>query len=236
MPRWATLHVVFLIEALAGPQCPRKCTCDYYASVHTIECDNQDLLRFPPDIPTWTTSVSFDGNFLTEFNISAFSTTVYFERLRIRYNEIVSIQAYNMTSQRRVGRRGGCSEIGKIYPRLIEVNLRGNKIRKLPKCLLSAWPVLKTLNLAENQFENVQDLNFVNHMRYYDSLEDVTLQGNKLTKLKRIDLYSPANALRNVKSIDLSKNRIDHMQSSVFTFLHKLKDIKLNNNLLRYDQ
>ena len=225
------LFLVILKTVEAGPACPRRCTCDYYSSIHTIECNNQEFENFPPSIPTWTTSLSFDGNFLTTLNLSAFNITVYFEEFRIRYNQISDIivdDVITIPSQ-----RGACSTINKIFPRLDTVNLRGNEIQALPKCLLAAWPVLKILNLAENQIKNIKDLNFVGHMYYYDSLEELYLKRNWITKLSRSELYSPANAMRKLKILDLSDNVILQLDGAVFMFLPELKDLRLQHNILR---
>ena len=217
--------------AKAGPTCPRNCNCDYYSSVHTIECDSQELADFPPDIPTWTTSLSFDGNFLRTLNLSAFNTSVYFEEFRIRYNQIDRI-IVNDISTNSTAKRGACSNIGQLYPRLVDVNLRGNRLRTLPKCLSAIWPVLKILNLSENRFKSFRDINFVNHLYYYDSIEELYIGRNQISELTKQDLFSPANALRNVRVLDLSGNLISHLDGTVFLFLPKLRDLRLHDNLL----
>ena len=231
----AVVWLLWSIFQLAngGPTCPRLCTCDYYSSVHTIECDNQELRAFPLDIPTWTTSLSFDGNLLAVLNLSAFNTTVYFEEFRIRYNQISRIVLGDVTMNY-PARRGACSGIGQLYPRLVDANLRGNRLKRLPKCLSAIWPVLKILNLSENRIRAIKNLNFVNHLYYYDSLEELYLRRNQISQLTQRDLFSPANALRNVKILDLSENHISRIDSAVFTFLPHLRDLRLQDNQIRY--
>lgn len=225
--------IVALVSAQTGPECPRKCTCDYYSAVHTIDCSSQDFNEFPVGIPTWTTSLTFDGNYLSVLNLASFNITTYFEKLRIRYNEIEHIQLDEDETHGGAGAKGTCRQAGKIFPRLIDVNLKGNQLRSLPKCVLSIWPKLKYLNLNENQFKNIKDLHLIGHQYYYRSIETLQLKGNRISRLNKYDWFSPSSALGKLKILDLSANRIRRIQTGFFTFLTELRDVQLQENLLR---
>ena len=227
--------VVGLVRGQTGPECPPKCTCDYYSAVHTIDCSSQDFDSFPDRIPAWTTSLTFDGNFLSQLDLSSFNTTVYFEKFRIRYNEIEQVVLKRDRSRERAPAKadGSCTRAGRIFPRLIDVNLKGNRLRGLPKCLLSVWPKLKFFNLNENRIASINDLHLLGHVYHYNSIEALRLRRNLIDRLRKRDWYSPASALRRVRILDLAENKIARIDGAVFMFLAELRELQLHGNQLR---
>ncbi|CAK8685216.1 extracellular matrix protein 2-like [Clavelina lepadiformis] len=225
--------ILFVILTRKTDSCPSMCTCDYYAAVHTVVCDSQDLYELPERIPEWSTSMNLDGNYLSQLDLTAFNTTVYFEKFRIRYNRIDDIVLTNDPHATMLGLRGACNAISATFPRLTHVNLRGNLLQKLPKCLFSAWPVLKVLNIDENRVRRIKDLNIANHITYSDSLEELSLKGNQIQALTYSELYTPLSALRKLKVLDLSENAIRKIEGLVFMFMSDLQEIKLQDNQIR---
>jgi len=213
--------------------CPRMCTCDNYAIFHATNCDSQDLESFPSGIPEWSTELSFDGNYLTTLDLTAFDTTVYFEEFSIRYNEIERVKLSNL-AERQPGMRGACNYAVVIFPRLKRVNLRGNALKKLPKCLLFAWPVLKILKLDENRIARIQDLNLAHPTARSASLKELSLRRNRITRIARDSLFTPSIALQNLTVLDVGENRIGSVESASFLFMRELVEVKLDRNRIRY--
>ncbi|XP_002126297.3 leucine-rich repeats and immunoglobulin-like domains protein 1 [Ciona intestinalis] len=229
--RLVAVGCVLFRFASAQPRCPQGCTCDYYATIHTINCDSQDMRHLPPDIPDWTTHVSFDGNFLTTLPLTGFNTSVYFEEFKFRYNEITKLEISEESLVTKEGRRGGCNHVVTIFPRLKSVNLRGNKIHNLPKCLLFAWPTLKILILDQNRITRVSDLNLASHLSHGASLQELSIMRNQIRRITS-DLQTPATSLRGLSYLNLGANIISKIQTGVFMFLPKLRVVKLNDNRL----
>lgn len=217
----------FASEVVNG--CPAKCSCDYYALVHTIECSNNDFYAIPNDIPEWSTLLRFDGNYIRTLDLNNFTIRKYFEEFRFRYNEIDTIIVKNKRLASSQANHG-CGTATAMFLRISSVNLRGNRLQKLPKCLLSVWPVLKILNLNENMISSLSKLNFDSYVGYSNTLKELYLQNNWISKISRSELYSPLTALRSLEILDVSHNFISEIEPGSLMFLKNLTDVRMNHN------
>nr|XP_039267382.1 leucine-rich repeats and immunoglobulin-like domains protein sma-10 [Styela clava] len=215
--------------------CPSGCDCAYYNSIHTLECNSQDLQEIPQNIPEWTTLLELDANELTELDLNFCDVCIYFEDFSFRYNRISNIIIKkNITSRYDKSRNLRCQDSTSIFPRVVNVDLKGNLIQKLPKCLWFVWLVLKILDLRENQIRSIQDLNLSGYFSSTNSMEELYLGGNRISQLIRKDLYSRTLALKRLRILDLSRNKIHTIDSGVFTFLDEIVDINLSDNKIGF--
>lgn len=212
--------------------CPQTCSCFYNAPIHVTDCNSQSFTKVPRNIPEWTTEFRLDGNYLTVLDLKLFETRQYYEEMSLRYNQIDTIQIETRNVSKSVT---SCGRVASFFYRLNSVNLKGNELRELPKCLLITWPSIKILNLNDNRITRFRDLNFAMYGRHTNSLEEIDLSGNGISQIVREDWYSQSLPLNRLRILNLSKNQIHTLESGVFTFLDELRVIDLGENKLGYD-
>jgi len=211
--------------------CPHPCICDYYAEVHILNCNNQELKKLPDGIPEWTTDIRFDGNLFSTLNLRNLTGKQYLEKINAKYNNLKTLELADVGTGART--YDPCSNVIDIYPRLKHINFRGNQFKRLPKCLLYAWPVLQELHLDYNQISTISELNMFGAVKYQQSLKVFTLKENNIRSLPKHTLFTPSNGLRGLHTFDVSHNQISGLQTTALYFMDELRQISLNDNRIR---
>lgn len=104
---------------------------------------------------------------------------------------------------------------------LLELNLRGNKLRKLQRNFNGA-DALQTIDLSHNEISQIDKLTFTS----LNSLFELNLSNNQLTDLQGF------SASKSLRFIDLSKNKLSHLvlPYDSFSNMPKLEALNLRNN------
>lgn len=205
-----------------------------------MDCSSNGLTEMVSNIPEWTTSIRMDANELRVLDLAFCDECNFLLELSYRYNDISRITYLQQRNTSRfaptfVKRRSTCNHVPYIFSRLLTINLKGNAIRSLPKCLLFVCPKLQHLNLDDNRIRNVHSLNLFPHY-HTDSLKELHISRNLISQLLRKDMYTNTIGLRRLSVLNLSANRIHTIESGVFTFIDGLQDLNLSSNKIGWVQ
>ncbi|XP_015610489.1 toll-like receptor 7 [Cephus cinctus] len=106
---------------------------------------------------------------------------------------------------------------------LKELDLSGNALTSVPEALHDL-PVLKTLDLGENQITEFKNGSF----RELHQLTGLRLIGNNIGNLTRGMLWD----LPNLQILNLARNKIQHVEIDAFSRNERLEAIRLDGNFL----
>lgn len=229
--KWILIFLLFIATKIEVFACPSLCSCDNFATDHLLDCNTRQMVKFPAEIPEWTTIINFDGNLIHNLNVNQIPTSLYLKELRVRYNYITSINVSDSTNDPILQKQ--CRHIKRFFFQLYTVDLTGNQLSQLPDCLLIAWSNVKTLVLNRNHFWDFNKLNFFHSRHYSYLLQNLKLRFNRFQHLNFFDTNNPYNALRGLHQIDLRNNQIESVESGFFMHFHHLKEVLLSGNNLK---
>ncbi|KAM6918496.1 uncharacterized protein FYW49_008120 [Xenentodon cancila] len=152
-------------------------------------------------------TLELSHNKLEEMTNETFSGLERLEILKMNYNLIsnLTINTFHNLSQ------------------IVELHLEGNKIAQLSDNIFSALTKLRVLNLRGNHLTSFTDKVFGFESSH---LEELNLQGNRLTELSSLSSFS------SLTDLILSFNQLSSLQENLFTNVTALENLDLSENLL----
>ncbi|CAC5361970.1 unnamed protein product [Mytilus coruscus] len=182
--------------------CPSSCSC----TVTTVDCSKRSLTEIPANIPSNTTILRLDENFITTVGSNVLSGLTSLTELNLAINRISSIDADAFSDLKEVR----------------SMDLSYDKLVSLPQSLLSTNTKLDTLSLMRNQLESLPEglLTFNTNLQYLD------LSFNKLVSLPQ-SLLSTNTKL---DTLYLTRNQLESLPEGLLTFNTNLQYLYLSNN------
>ncbi|XP_078621131.1 uncharacterized protein LOC144887630 [Branchiostoma floridae x Branchiostoma japonicum] len=220
---------------------------------HTVDCRYKGMEEFPREIPAETVKLHVEGNYITELNANDLAGLADLEKLNLHFNSINDIEDgsfsdlqnlqhlaldYNMvttvTGQTFVGLDKLSSlslihnnisiiEDGSFQPlsSLKVLDLSFNKITALGvSAILSGLEgSLKELGLRYNMLPEIPAA-----IGLLENLQTLNLAGNNITSISTIQ------NMTSLLTLDLSNNRVMHLDPGIFQNLENLQVLSMAYN------
>ncbi|GMT02376.1 hypothetical protein PENTCL1PPCAC_24550, partial [Pristionchus entomophagus] len=228
---------------------------DIIPTVHTLIMRNCSLPSLPSSFVAGMEQLrrlDLRGNDIRDVDAEAFTGVPGLEHLDLSSNRRLSLplRAFDRLETLRTLDMSECGmkelEQGIFHglEQLEELRLKKNRLSLLPRGLFSQQRHLRELDLGENKLDTTAAVSPPPHLRrlnlssnsikYMDRLDH-------LTRLERLDisynyvlfLPSPPSFPSSLRFLDLSHNRLQHIQTAAFDSLPDLKhlDLSYNKNL-----
>uniref|UniRef100_A0AAV2L846 Uncharacterized protein n=1 Tax=Knipowitschia caucasica TaxID=637954 RepID=A0AAV2L846_KNICA len=134
------------------------------------------------------------------------------EELQLNYNHITTLMDGSLNH----------------YPSLKTLSLACNQLQTIQPTAFQHLPVLTSLNLANNDLYNgYEDASAA--LKYLQSLKALDLSENKLNEENVMVLLEN---LTTVEYLNLSGNLMQRLDENIFRYLHHLKELDLQQNIL----
>ncbi|MBN3317933.1 PODN protein, partial [Atractosteus spatula] len=210
--------------------CPEDCAC---TPEGVVDCAGVDLEHFPSGLPDTTRHLSLQNNQIQAVTVDELSRLFRLETLNLQNNRLTS--------------HGLDDEAFELLDHLSYLYLANNKLTTAPKSLPSS---LVSADFAANQLTKIYPYTFGQKPH----LKSVYLHNNKLTDAGLPDqmfngsdaleiLIMSSNFLRSVPKnlpsalyrLHLKNNKLERIPKGAFDKLPYLRELYLQNNLLRND-
>nr|XP_060634587.1 toll-like receptor 3 [Anolis sagrei ordinatus] len=200
------------------------------------DCSHLKLVQIPSDLPSNITALDISHNQLRTLppaNLTKYGQLVY---LDAGFNTISKLQ----------------SPLCLALPLLKVLNLEHNQLHAFPDKAFTSCDNLRELNLGSNildvknePFKDLKNLQFldVSHNglksiklgseQQLESLQELVVSQNKITELKKEDLYFLSNSSLN--KLDLSTNPLKEFSSGCFRAIGNVYGLVMNNIPLGQD-
>ena len=183
------LHAINLILAV----CPENCTCTKGIKV---DCTNRFLLSVPKNIPSTTTELNLDGNFINIIKRGDFKNLKYLQTLSISSCRVLTIEDYSFEE----------------LPALTSLSLNDNLVSHVKNDTLKGLSNLKYLDMSKIGPSDkplcLADETFAEQQQ----LETLKLVSNQLVELTNGTLFG----LKNLQILHLTKNDIKIIETGAF--------------------
>nr|XP_003221650.2 PREDICTED: toll-like receptor 3 isoform X1 [Anolis carolinensis] len=200
------------------------------------DCSHLKLVQIPSDLPSNITALDISHNQLRTLppaNLTKYGQLIY---LDVGFNTISKLQ----------------SPLCLTLPLLKVLNLEHNQLHAFPDKAFTSCDNLRELNLGSNildvknePFKYLKNLQFldVSHNglksiklgseQQLESLQELVVSQNKITELKKEDLYFLSNSSLN--KLDLSTNPLKEFYSDCFRAIGNIYGLVMNNIPLGQD-
>uniref|UniRef100_A0A3Q2ZJP1 Leucine-rich repeats and immunoglobulin-like domains 3 n=1 Tax=Kryptolebias marmoratus TaxID=37003 RepID=A0A3Q2ZJP1_KRYMA len=225
----ARLAVVVLLTLRPEPGsgCPPLCSC----SGGLVDCSRVKRGRIPDPIPDWTVQLNLSHNKLQTLDRNLFSRIQNLSEIKLNHNELEEIpdlgpHASNIATLILANNRIGRISEERLRPFLAlqTLDLSNNKIVEVKASSFPALP-LRNMFLNNNRISSLET-------RCFSSLSS-TLQVLQLNRNRISTLQTKNFELPNLQHLELSRNRIRHVEGLTFQEMVALRSLKMQRNGLR---
>ena len=199
-------------------------------SLRRIDLSKNNIYSVPSDLFVNTSqllSVAFDENRLGTVPVDIVNSLLNLQNFTLAHNRIGKLQALQSQSVEILILTG--NEISDIVdgafngtPRITELYLDQNKLRRIRAPMFSGLNYLNRLDLSDNEISTI-DIGSFRPLRY---LMYLSLHGNQLTSIESNTLVG----LLSINSLDLSANRLVSDVTDGLRQLPALRELILDDN------
>uniref|UniRef100_A0A3P9K8F4 Leucine-rich repeats and immunoglobulin-like domains 3 n=1 Tax=Oryzias latipes TaxID=8090 RepID=A0A3P9K8F4_ORYLA len=204
--------------------CPAPCQC----FGELVDCSRLEKGRFPKWIPDWTVRLDLSHNKLQTINRDLFSNLQNLSEIKLNHNDLKEMP-----------------DLGPFASRITALILANNKIARISQEQLGPFLSLETLDLSYNNIVEMKAGSFpalplrnmfLNNNRI-SSMEtgcfanlSSTLQVLRLNRNRLSAITPKIFQLPSLQHLDLSRNRIRHVEGLTFLGLQSLRFLKMQRN------
>ncbi|XP_078701210.1 uncharacterized protein LOC144927563 [Branchiostoma floridae x Branchiostoma belcheri] len=219
----------------------------------TVDCRYKDLEEFPSEIPAETVTLHVEGNFITELRANDLAGLADLEKLNLHFNSINDIEDESF------GDLGNLEQLALDYnmvtvvttstfaglDKLTHLSLIQNNISSIEDGSFQPLSSLRVLDLSFNKIpaagvsavlsgleESLRELGLRYNMLQevpaalglLQNLQTLNLAGNNISSIR------PIQNMTSLLTLDLSNNRVMHLDPSMFQNMESLEVLSLAYN------
>uniref|UniRef100_A0A7G3AHQ4 Putative extracellular matrix protein slit n=1 Tax=Lutzomyia longipalpis TaxID=7200 RepID=A0A7G3AHQ4_LUTLO len=196
----------------AAQECPDECSCQENSFV---DCSRRNLTKIPENLPQNTSFIDLSHNLITTVYIDDFSNATHLREIRLRGNQIVSIDKMAFAQLARLDSLDlSDNHLEHIDPDILahsvdvrKVNLSGNPLEIPTHGSLLNAPSLEELDLSACNISILHLDTFTN----LSGLVALNLYNNPIDEDIDVDVFKPLEYLQHFQSITIKEENIPEL-------------------------